>query len=345
MQRLPRLAAVLVAAAHLAACGGDDDPPRPPSGWIDVPGMICGDGSPTGIGISPGSEDAVLVFLNGGGACWSEAECDVTTRGPFGRAEYDFLSLPLVTTGTIFDRTLPGNPFADWTIVFVPYCTGDVHVGRAERTYGAVSWQHHGWDNLVAAVDALSSSLPPPARLAVTGSSAGGFGSLLAFDLVRAEWPAPATAAFLVDDSGPTLVGDDLPLDIRSAWWSSWNLGATVSTSCPACRDDLSAVWPTLSSRHPDARLALLGTTQDATMMGFFRLNPASGADQATFAASVATLADRIGALPNAETFRVSGSDHVLFFKPAAYSAGGKSLLEWLGQQVDGDSAWSSAGP
>lgn len=47
----------------------------------------------------------------------------------------------------IFDLSNPENPFRDFTAMFVPYCTGDVHVGDATRRYGddPRAWPIHHW--------------------------------------------------------------------------------------------------------------------------------------------------------------------------------------------------------
>jgi len=339
----PRLAAIAVIVSLLTACGGGDGGTPPLSGWVDVPGMICADGSPTGIGISPGSANRVLVFLNGGGACWGETACDASP-GPFGSADYQFLSA--FTLGTIFDRTLPGNPFADWTLVFVPYCTGDVHAGDSEQTYGTATWRHHGRANLEAALGEVAAALPVPEKVVISGSSAGGFGSLLAFDLLRAHWPAGGAGtaqAYLVDDSGPTLVANDLPATLRDTWWANWNLAATVDPLCAACSGDLSELWMTLSAAHPQDRLAFLTTTQDATMRGFF-----GGMAPATFETAIGTLTAKIGGLAGgkAASFTVGNSTaHALFLAPAAYTAGGEPLLGWLDLLVTDDPGWTSVGP
>ncbi|MBL1135963.1 MAG: hypothetical protein HND46_11645 [Chloroflexi bacterium] len=42
---------------------------------------------------------------------------------------------PTALPGGIFDLENPENPFADYNMVFVPYCTGDVHIGNREATY------------------------------------------------------------------------------------------------------------------------------------------------------------------------------------------------------------------
>jgi len=330
-------------ALALAACGGEGKP-TPTFTFVPVAGMSCADGSPTGVGLSRGG-DAVLVFLNGGGACWAAGACDASA-GPFGAPELA-LAEPLVT-GTILDRKLPGNPFAGFTLVFVPYCTGDVHAGDSEGIYGGVTWRHHGRRNVQAALDWIASSLPHPSRVVVAGSSAGGFGALLSYDLVRARWPegsTPPVGAALVDDSGPTFVATAIPAALRNAWWDAWNLASTVTPSCPTCQDDLSALWPILSGAYPGDRFALLSTTHDATMRAFF-----GGMVGSEFEGALGELAQVvIEPLPNARTFRVGdparATDHALLAAPALYSAQGTSLLPWLAPLATGTGAFTSAGP
>jgi hypothetical protein len=334
---------VTLALVALAACGGGDDRPTPPpSGWIDVPGMICADGSPTGIGISRGSADAVLVYLAPGGACWSEVDCDVITKGPFGASQFDLIQL--FTSGTIFDRTLAGNPFASWTHVFVPYCTGDVHLGSSVRPY-AGTWQHHGYLNLKAAVARMTADVAQPAQVVVAGSSAGGFGALVAYDLVRAEWPAGAVDGALVDDSAPTFVGTTaMPQQRLDAWWDAWGLGSTLELHCQDCRSDLSSIWDELATRHQDDRLALVSTTQDFTMRSFFG-DPNLEFSGPTFETAVNDLSVHLASFPNVRTFRVGTPNqeaHALLRAPALYSAGDATLVEWLGDMTRPGSDWTS---
>jgi hypothetical protein len=202
----------------------------------------------------------------------------------------------------------------------------------------AQRWVHHGRVNVAADVARLASGLPQPRRLVVAGSSAGGYGTLFNYDAVRAAFPA--AQAFLVDDSGPPLEGDALLPDLRSRWRAAWNLDPVLDAACATCRDDFSAIVPSLVSRHAQDRFALLSTTQDQVIRGFTLL-PAPAFE----AALRLTVHDRFDPLPQARTFLVAGDQHALLSHPAAYTEGGVTLTAWLQQMFDADPAWRSVGP
>src|SRR5678815_969167 len=92
--------------------------------WVDFPDSSCDDGSATGIGVNQGTSSNLIVFLNGGGACWDYLTCfrlNTASHGPFGKTEFDGMAND-IAAGTIFDRDDDANPFKDWSYVFVPYC-------------------------------------------------------------------------------------------------------------------------------------------------------------------------------------------------------------------------------
>jgi hypothetical protein len=358
-----RRAAVSLLVAATVACGGSspgngpagssgasggDGPAGPAPGgvwtWVDVAGTTCSDGSATGFGLSRGDEPDVVVFMDGGGACWDFTTCfflRTAKAGPFQIAEFEARRAEFA--GTFLDRDDPQNPFRGWTYVFVPYCTGDLHAGDREATYApgfglAARWAHRGRANVRADLARLVAELPSPRRLVISGASAGGFGSLLQYDAFRSAWPASAT--FLLDDSGPPLVGDALDPGLRAAWRSAWDLDPLLDEICAACRDDFSRIVPELAGRYPGDRMALLSSLQDQVIRSYFQL-PAPA-----FEVAVRTMVhDRFDPLPSAHAFLVPGEDHALLAKPGAYAAAGVSLAAWLSEMIDGDPAWSSVGP
>jgi hypothetical protein len=360
-------AVALVLAAAVAACGGSKTSDLPPDvwTWISVAGAVCSDGSQTGIAIErPAAPSAgVVVFLMGGGACWDTLSCffaGTATPGPFGAAQMQ-QQIPQLVPGSIFDRSVASNPYKAFTFVFVPYCTGDVHAGDKVGTagsgafYGAPrDWRFKGRVNLAADFAWLGANLDAPSKVVVAGSSAGGFGSLHAFVLARTTWPA--AKGYLVDDSGPPL--REIPPATVAAWQLAWDLGGAMSSLCGAldCLNDLSLVFPALQTKYPNDRLALLSSTQDATIRGFFTdvttitttppyFTPMS---PTTFEDGLRALASRIeDDTPPGEThaFLVTGTSHTMLGAPASFTSQGTSLWDWLKLQVNDDPAWAAAIP
>jgi hypothetical protein len=312
--------------------------------WVPIEGAVCDDGSPTGVGVNlvpdaPG----VLVFLNGGGACWDYMTCAVlntSTHGPFGAPQ--FAAASAVFTSSIFDRALPGNPFAGWSHVFVPYCTGDLHAGDRAASYaggGATRViQHRGRANLLALLPRLAATVPAGGRVALAGVSTGGFGAVLNHGLFRAR--LPPGRLYVIDDSGPLLQGDAVSPNLRAQWYAAWNL-AWLDGPCPACRGDLSQAYVTLASRHPDDRTALLASRRDQVMRTFF------GLDAAPFESALVALVSAFNGLPARRAFLRDGTTHTSLGRPAdpaTASGDGMALLPWLTQMVTDDAAWSTRG-
>jgi Pectinacetylesterase len=360
-----RRASLLALSAVLAltACGGAEkttstSPPvlgQPITGltantwtWVDFPDSSCDDGSPTGIGVNLGTGSDVLVFMEGGGACWTYGTC-VTNRGlfaaagPFGQPQFD--QRKTAFTRSPFDRSAPSNPFATYSFVYVPYCTGDVHAGNKLMTYtdpagiGAPFLYHHvGHENVVAYLKRLAATFPSPGKLVVSGSSAGGFGALANFDTFRTYWPTGHV--YLVDDSGPPLPGVKAQIDTFD---QSWSLYQTFDGFCPQCRTDVTQAFSALASRHPADRMSLLSYERDTVIPSFFFLL------QDDFVNRILTTAhDDIAPIATAKYFLFGGTapgsaqGHTLLGHPVDFSVDGVGLWTFLDQQVNESAGWQS---
>ncbi|MFO0750548.1 MAG: pectin acetylesterase-family hydrolase [Myxococcota bacterium] len=307
--------------------------------WIDVPGAVCLDGSATGIGVSRGSSSDVLVFFMGGGACWDFLTCWTlgTAVTTYGEAAFD--AAP--PTVGVLDRGDAKNPFRDWTMVFVPYCTADLHAGTNVIDYSAgevTKTAHHvGAANVEAWLARLVATFPSPARLVVAGSSAGGYGATLQYDHLRRAF-APA-ASWLVDDSGPLLEGASINDSLRTAWFDHWHLADVTEPVCgTTCRDDLSAMYTKLAERWPDDGMSLLSSTFDTVIESYLGLAPTD------FQAALQALANDVFAAAGVRWFYVVDTTHTMLGNPASFTAGGVELRDWLKAMLDGPS-WTSKGP
>ena len=140
------------------------------AGWRveSVPGTQCALGAPAGLGYNPGASDELLIFVQGGGACWNNGTCAPSLHqwGPvcnYGTNAPCLADLPggkrplavyvdhpnpfpadggaawsheigTVRSSVFFARRSE-NPMANATFSFVPYCTGDLHAGASTRTW------------------------------------------------------------------------------------------------------------------------------------------------------------------------------------------------------------------
>lgn len=79
--------------------------------------MECADGQPTGIGLSRGTSDDLVIYMAGGGACWDHQSCYEQERATFiaegfGAAEFGDES-PDLSEIELFDRDASDNPDDD----------------------------------------------------------------------------------------------------------------------------------------------------------------------------------------------------------------------------------------
>ena len=319
--------------------------------WTDFSDSSCDDGTPTGIGINPGDPKKLLVFLNGGGACWSYATCialGTATHGPFGKTQFDAQVAANSLAGTLFDRQSATNPFRDYSFVFVPYCTGDLHGGDNVITYSQNGdshvYHHKGHANMVAFIPRIAATWPATDKAILSGASAGGYGTGLNYDLFRHYFPTGES--YMLDDSGPPLKATDFPAGFRDAFYASWNLGADLDGICPTCRMDIAAIIPTLGNLYPKDRFALLSSLQDMTISGYLLLSPSGF--QTALLDLAATVIDP---QPNFKYFIVPGNTHTMLGQIESTTSngvgksGGVALSAWLKQFATDDPSWMSLKP
>ncbi len=226
----------------------------------DGPSCIYGD--PYHISDRPGSDGSgedLLIYLQGGGACWSET-CVTTQTASWGVPENGMLN-----------RGLAGNPFADWDVVFFPYCDGSVFMGDNdfdEDMDGEVDRYHRGIRNLSAGLDVAKLRYPAPSRVVLAGSSAGSYGVHVANMLVRAQWPS--VEIIVVADAGLGLGRPEEP-EFLSDVFGEWGTLKYLPASCPECDDThITKLVDWQLRQDPNMRFVALTAYQDAVIGGFF---------------------------------------------------------------------------
>jgi cysteine-rich repeat protein len=333
----------------------DGVPIDAPNGvWTYVPivGSLCRDGSPTGIMVNPSSvSDRVMIFLAGGGACFNYFSCIAGNPDSFNPADFEG------TTG-VFDRANPDNPVRGFSFVYVPYCTGDVHLGgTAAKVPGLSGMQEfRGYGNVRRALERIAPTFKDATEVLLTGVSGGGFGAAGNFEQVqRAFQDVPVV---LLDDSGPPMGTDQIPSCLQDEWREMWGLDATVleecGTDCPHPDDYVLDLTAHVLKRYPRAVAALFSNTADGTIRTFYGF----GNNQCNAIVSSVPAADYLAGLTQVRnfvtersstfgTYYVEGNEHTCIGDDCFYEmvVDGVALTDFVADLLEGSTSHVGPGP
>ncbi len=247
---------VVSLAAAAFACGtdsggqnGTQEPfvPEAYGEWLkfEPEGAVCANGSQYKFFVNfSETSDNVVIFLEGGGACWDYEDC--ARGGPFNtecireapgaeciRDDYPAVYLHLDSLEPFTAITEPLgvingdvpvelaypmlsadtdiNPMGDWNRVFIPYCTGDTYLGSNVATYTDpdgvgpdVEFHHMGHQNMLLTIEELDRMFRQVPKMMVSGCSAGGVGSMNNYPFIRRGMTGVENA-YLIADSGPVM--------------------------------------------------------------------------------------------------------------------------------------------
>ncbi len=91
---------------------------------------------------------------------------------------------PSLSGDGILELERADNPFRDYSVVYIPSCTGDVHTGTRAVKYGPHRVHQKGFFNARAALTRAYREFPSPATVFVAGCSAGSVGSAFHADSI-----------------------------------------------------------------------------------------------------------------------------------------------------------------
>jgi len=292
---LPLLVAVLTLSG-LAACSEESSPaPGDASAagasagttaeeisWEKVAGTdecACSDGTEFHYWPHEADPTRVVFVLEGGGACFSADTCagaDATSKPDLDgdlADEPGFVrrdGTPVPAADGLVDVANPDNPLAGYSVVYVPYCTGDLHLGDNTQDYGdGVVVEHKGRVNATTALEGMAQQFPDAEEVVVLGFSAGSAGAPLYGGL----------AADLLPDAGITVIADAssaYPGDaaVTGAIGGLWGIFADLPGWPESAGEPLTA-WslPGLfvqTGRHvPGVALATIDTAEDEVQREF----------------------------------------------------------------------------
>jgi Pectinacetylesterase len=308
-----------------AGCGGATAQPATTEAPGDrawervVPGgdCRCSDGSEFSFWVRRANPKKVLFYLQDGGACFSAKTCARDSElynikvdeGPTGE-------------GGIFDFTDERNPFADYSVVFVPYCTADVHIGNVTRTYAdGLTIHHKGYVNGTAALDRLAATFPDATEVVVVGESAGSIAAPLYGGLVSDRLPA-ARVTVIADGSGSY---PDQPRfnEIIAGWGTGrWSFPGLFIRS---------------GRQHPKIVLARHDYAYDDHQAIWYPIVGVPAKDLLARIDANETQIEHAGV--NLLSYIAPGTEHTALSEEQFYTeeVNGRSLLDWVTALIDGE--------
>lgn len=325
--------------------------PSEENDWTAVlPGgdTACADDSEFRFFVRQADPERVLVYFAGGGACWNADTCDPETD--------EFRNVPSVDHPARADRSLargifdlenPQNPFLDYSMVVVPYCTRDVHLGDREATYTledeggqqrSFSIAHRGQVNVAAVFDWIRAQVETPEQFFVAGLSAGAVGMPFHADQLARHYPDTRViglglGAAAHKDTAMQGVEEErwgLPEVLRRHdGWEEFGAVGTNTLYRTAARGTPNLELYQIDFAHDDRQgywMSAAGT-RDADVHEFIRSNRRE----------IESQTDRF------RWFTLGGYEHTLlgFPKFYLYRTGEHSVRDWVAAIASGDSVAS----
>jgi hypothetical protein len=349
--------ALVVFAGAVGGCGSDDegddgdaagagsstststsgDASAGAGGWEEVvPGgdCQCSDGSEYNLWVREADPAKVVLYLEDGGGCWSAATC-APDSGVYRTGVTEHPD----DEGGIFDFADPRNPLADWSVVYTPYCTGDVFLGDAATEYApGLTIQHKGYANGTAALDQLVERFPGATEVVVVGESAGSVAAPLYAGLAADRLPDARILA-LADGSGSFPDAPELTGPVADAWGTG-----DAMPDWPENADLTAERWSSFpglfiqSGRHaPDITFARHDYAYDHVQQRFNGLLGIGSDDLLSLVDANEAQIEEAGV--DLLSYIAPGDDHTALTEDEFYTeeVGGEALLDWVARLVAGE--------
>jgi hypothetical protein len=306
-------------------------------GWSAVAGgpeCECSDGSPFEIWERRADPTRVVLYFEGGGACFSAETC-----GPESDTFTKTVELGLAPRSEgIFDADDPRNPLAGHSMVYVPYCTGDVHLGDRTTEYSdTVTIEHNGFPNARFGLDRVIEQFPDVEQLVVAGASAGSIPTPAFAGLAADELPGVEIITF-GDSSAAYPDVPELNAGIGALWGVLENVPDWPVNEGLAPEDwSFPGLYVQSGTQHPDITFARFDYAYDDVQAGFAALAGIAADDLLAFIEQ--TEADIEAAGVPIASYIAPGTAHTVIGRPEFYDleVDGFLLVDFFADLVAGE--------
>jgi hypothetical protein len=319
---------------------------------------ICMNDSPYAYFAKRGTVNNLLIYYQGGGACWEQLTCGLPVCDT--NVNVNGFDNPNNQSTGFADIDNPANPFRDWNIVFVSYCSCDIHFGDAAQDYSpSLHVEHRGYHNSRVVEKWATEHFLAPDRIFVTGSSAGAYGAWFNAPLHHFVWPS--THFDVLADAGNGVITQDF----LETYFPNWNFEANIPDTIPGVQESLDngtgipGYTEAVADFFPSTRWAHYTTAYDGGLggqTGFYNimLNNNNVIAAATwwegscaFNSVMRQQAfDTAAAIPNNYRYYIgTGSRHTVWGSNRVYDStvgGVPTVVDWVNGMLGGTPAWTN---
>ncbi|GMF43859.1 unnamed protein product [Phytophthora fragariaefolia] len=311
----------------------------------------------------------VLLYFQGGGACVDKFTCNFALQCQLGATPLITVNAKVDNSG-IMARGVQGNPFNDWNIVFLPYCTGDLFVGNSrveasESPYNQAlgnkqclgqnrSMSLNGYNNAKAVLDWTLENFPDPEQLVIGGYSAGSLGAQLWSAKVANMWQVEqkATKFQVLADSYVGVFPEHKTaasslINYYGGCDVDLSFPASLTEKCKASTATATEIVDSLIQEVPKSEWLFIDSTADRTQRKFYELVRLGIAgypfttllDAGQFYGNLTQILDSHARLTSVTRFNIDSEQHV-WLTSEGYAAAksvdgavlGDVLSGWLAQ-------------
>jgi hypothetical protein len=340
------------AALALNGDGGDDDDDTASSSartdadaaaWERiVPGgdCQCADGSEFAFWDRRADPTKVVFYLEGGGVCTDATTCAFT--GTAGENDYYNWSVegenPEFPGGGILDFDQPDNPFADYSFIYVPSCTGDLYLGDVTREYSPeLTVEHKGSVDGTAALSYLAEHYPDATQVVVVGKTSGSVAAPVYGGLVADLLPDAQVTVFGAQ-SGAFPDDPDFNAEILGELWGAYdNMPDWEVNEGLTARDwGIPRFWTQAGLHDPDIVMARFDYAFDPNAAAALE---SLGVDSSTLALIDANEAAIEAAGVVQHSYTAPGRDHGILDLDRFYEieVNGVRLVDWVDALIAGE--------
>lgn len=337
MKKLLFLLLLALLMLPAGAFAQDDLPPLDDldDGWniIETGGdTICARGTPYQFYVRPGNPENLMIYFQGGGACWNPLTC--REGGTFDDTVGDE---EVQNYNGIFDFENEENPIADYSVVFIPYCTADIHSGDSLQSYARMEINHRGYANSAVVLDWAYENYGEPANVFVTGSSAGAYGAIYHSPYIIEQYGADANIAVL----------GDAGMGVTEPGWGTlgdWDIYANLPDFVPGMEElttenfTFPGLYSTYAAAYPDVPYAQFTNALDEVQITFYTFG-GTGLTPEMWVEGMVAAADLTDELDNSSTYIAPGGAHTILASPDLYDMEvvGVRFLDWLTELINGE--------